>query len=205
MAQPKMPGANHALRAVSVSVALVLGLLGSALVAEVNQAPQIVVDQWDLKVVRRSVLIPPGEFSPARAEQISRDFLKTKQGGFTVLKLSIFVDENDEKRTDSGKGATEMDYGGWRRQYEAYGRAPLPMARTIAIRQDAVLQWRDTGGRIGRKVLSGQDPLIVRLSGHAFEILDIGMFKLSEYHERVYKDSMRVSAIVRTRPTSPDS
>ncbi len=202
MAQPGLPASNQALRAMSVLLALVLGWLGSSPAAQ-RQAPEVAVDLWDQKLVRRSVLITPNEFSPARAEQISREFLEARRSKFRALKLSVFVDADDERRTDSGKGQTDVTYAYWRRLYELHGRQALPMARTLAVGQDAVLQWRDQAGRIGRKVLSGNDPLLVRQSGHLFEILDIGMWKLP-YSDRVYKNSMRASAIVRTRPTSAE-
>jgi hypothetical protein len=183
---------------------LTLFLTCVVLLADVRQVPQVLVDQWDQKVVRRSVLIPPSEFSPARAEEISRAFLTANRDKFTVLKLSIFVDENDERRTDSGKGSTDVTYMGWRQLYEKYGSQPLPMAQTIAIRENAVLRWRDAGGRVGRKVLSGSDPLAVRLAGRTFEVLELAMHKRSPYHVPLPSDPIWVNAAVRTSATSAD-
>lgn len=181
---------------------LPLFLIAGQFVATAGQAPRIVLDERDTKVAERAVLISPDEFSPRRVEAISRDFLKAEQDKFAIRKLSIFVDEHDARRTVFGKSTTDVTYAGWRQDYEAYGKEALPMAQTIAIRGDAVLRWRDAGGRIGRKVLAGSDPLLIRLQGHTFEILELAMWKLRPYVFPQPTDPMWVSAAVQTPPTS---
>ncbi len=184
-------------------------LRGSALVAGTllavfarpapAQEPKVLWDMGDRTLMRRSVLIAPDQFSVGRAEHISRAFLAANRERYRLLQLSIFTDELDARRTGSGKGSTDVSYEGWRQLYELYGRRPQPMAETIVTQRGAVMRWRDAVGHVGRVVLKGQDPLVVRLDGSTFEILELAVSRGEDDYMYSPLAPTRVYLAVRTR------
>ena len=202
MARTRLPECSQAL---NCRIAATIASL-AFLAVQVHAMP--VTRLTDLReggVVCRSVLIPASLFTPFYAEQVSRDFLKSNRGTFHLLRLWIFTDEMDARRTGAGKGATDVNYAGWRQLYEMYGTHPEPMAEMIATRKGAVMRWRDREGKLGRQVLAGADPLFLRTPGGKFEILHIAVWSRSIFYGRSPKERVWVAVYLRTADLTGNS
>jgi hypothetical protein len=141
-------------------------LAAVALCARVLDAQSLFLARTAPSVIERAVILPAGEFSRARVEQLAQPFLD-EHAGVKVLKFLVFTDEADAGDTLWGQ-YSEMTIAHVRAIITKKKRGA--MAEVLRLGDGTVLRSRTPTGRIERVVLRGSDPLRMELLGDAFEI-----------------------------------
>jgi hypothetical protein len=108
----------------------------------------------------------PGEFSEAYVEHLATAELR-RHPRSRFVQLLIYGSKGGPPL--SKPDHVSFDY--WRRMYETSVGSPNELAEMISIGNDAVLRVHGAAGNVSVKVLSGKNPLVVRVGDGTFEIV----------------------------------
>lgn len=127
--------------------------------------------------IKRSILLPPDQFSTERLLRISRGFLSTI-GSRRLAELQVFTSRDD------AIGHVSSSHPGlwlWLRSYESERKSKVnPFAALTFLNGSAVLKIRYSETRFARHVLLGSDPLLFVVGETKGEILALEMVQVPE-------------------------
>jgi hypothetical protein len=144
--------------------------------------------------IKRSILLPPDQFSTERLIQISRGFLSTI-GRRRLAELQVFTSRDDAiGHVSSSRPGLWL----WLRSYESERKSKAnPFAALTFLSNSAVLKIRYSETRFARHVLLGHDPLLFVVELSKGEILALELRETAESLRKEEGD-VRLEVFART-------
>jgi hypothetical protein len=173
-------------------------LLGST--SPAAAAIEVLCEQTYETAIKRSILLPPDQFSTEKLLQISREFLSII-GRRRLAELQVFTSHKD------AIGHVSSSHPGlplWLSSYEVERkRKANPFAALTFLNGSAVLKIRFSNARFARHVLVGRDPLLFvvgETNGEilALEIVEVPTFvseKEGDFFLRVFARTEAVPSV----------
>ena len=189
--------------AVCAVVAASLSCSEQGFVATVeNEGPRVFSEKRGAGYFERALIVPPDTFSAESLERLSTDFLTNRTADFKLYRLILGVSPQVvAEHTGGGKGFLHVACEGGVRMYNerVATKRVGPIAEITSLGGSAVLRWRGVDGRIGKKVLHGEDPMRMQVGGSEVELLHVVGVEAKPRFRDPPEELYRIHYFARTR------
>lgn len=148
------------------------------------------------RFLSRAVLVDDGAFEQAELIKRAQSFTHEVSGRYSFAELML-ARTRSELAAATDKGATEITYQWWIREYNSQRRKPFPVARITVARAQYEIEVRNKRGDI--LVLGSHTPRSISTAKGTYELLQVNAAYTAEDEPRWYRDPVQITAFVRSR------
>lgn len=123
------------------------------------------------------VLLPPGEFT--EASLLRRCALCKPNKNVSFVDFWFFSSIDDQGTFLLGKPGNYCPYDTWRMKYEKAASTPMQIAEFVRVGDSSILLMRHRDATLTRRVLSGEDPMVLNVNGTRLNILHFATTELN--------------------------
>lgn len=131
---------------------------------------------------------------------LASEYSKNRSSGIAFQRIVLVSSKADTfavEWTELG----HVPFEEWQRRYGSLSKAGRPGLLLLGIGEDAVLVRNDGSGNLGEKLISGEDPRLMRIEGASVKIVHLSLIPISELRREIEHKKFRASVFVQVDRT----